>query len=57
MSRRGASDVPALSAHVVLAGRLSLAEAQGRGDGLKAMLAGRFGITHVTLEIEGDEQV
>ena len=47
-----ASDVPALSAHVVLAGQVSLHEAQVRGDGVKAMLAERFGIDHATLELE-----
>ena len=47
-----ASDVPALSAHIVFEGDLSLHEAQGRGDELKAMLAQRFGIAHATLELE-----
>jgi len=47
-----ASDEPALSAHVVLAGEVTLHEAQERGDGLKAMLAHRFGIGHSTLELE-----
>ena len=47
-----ASDVPALSAHVVLSGELSLHDAQVRGDGVKAMLAERFGIDHATLELE-----
>jgi cobalt-zinc-cadmium efflux system protein len=47
-----ASDVPALSAHVVLTGQVSLHQAQVRGDGVKAMLAGRFGIDHATLELE-----
>jgi cobalt-zinc-cadmium efflux system protein len=47
-----ASDVPALSAHVVLVGQVSLHEAQVRGDGVKAMLAERFGIDHATLELE-----
>jgi cobalt-zinc-cadmium efflux system protein len=47
-----ASDVPALSAHVVLAGEMSLHEAQIRGDGVKAMLAEHFGIDHSTLELE-----
>jgi cobalt-zinc-cadmium efflux system protein len=46
------SETPALSAHVVLAGEPSLHEAQARGDALKAMLAERFGIGHVTLELE-----
>jgi cobalt-zinc-cadmium efflux system protein len=47
-----ASDTPAMSAHVVLAGDVTLHEAQERGDELKAMLAERFGIAHVTLELE-----
>ncbi len=47
-----ASDTPALSAHVVLADEPSLHDAQERGDGLKAMLAERFGISHATLELE-----
>jgi cobalt-zinc-cadmium efflux system protein len=47
-----ASDVPALSAHVVLRGEVSLHEAQASGDRLKALLADRFGISHATLELE-----
>jgi cobalt-zinc-cadmium efflux system protein len=47
-----ASDVPALSAHVVLRGEVSLHEAQASGDRLKALLERRFGITHATLELE-----
>lgn len=47
-----ASDVPALSAHVVLSGDVTLHEAQERGDRLKAMLAERFGIEHATLQLE-----
>ena len=50
-----ASDVPALSAHVVLANEVSLHDAQARGDELKAMLAERFGIGHATLELECHE--
>jgi len=46
------SDMPALSAHVVLRDASTLHEAQLRGDELKAMLAERFGITHSTLELE-----
>lgn len=49
-----ASDVPALSAHVLLAGSPTLAEAHAHGDNVKAMLAARFGIEHVTLELEND---
>jgi cobalt-zinc-cadmium efflux system protein len=47
-----ASDLPALSVHVVLEGAPSLHDAQARGDRLKAMLAERFGIEHATLELE-----
>ena len=47
-----ASEVPSLSAHVVLAGTPDLHEAQGRADRLKAMLEQRFGIAHATLEME-----
>ena len=47
-----ASDVPALSAHIVLRGDLSLHEAQARGDRLKSVLGERFGIAHATLELE-----
>jgi cobalt-zinc-cadmium efflux system protein len=47
-----ASDEPALSAHVVLAGEVTLHQAQERGDELKGMLAERFGIGHSTLELE-----
>lgn len=46
------SETPALSAHVVLTGPLTLHEAQTRGDGLKATLAEEFGIEHATLELE-----
>ncbi len=47
-----ASDVPALSAHVVLAGEMSLHDAQAHGDRLKTLLEDRFGIEHATLELE-----
>jgi cobalt-zinc-cadmium efflux system protein len=46
------SETPALSAHVVLGGELTLHEAQARGDQLKTMLATEFGIEHATLELE-----
>lgn len=46
------SEAPALSAHVVVEGDVSLHEAQRRGDRLKEMLASRFGIEHATLEFE-----
>ena len=47
-----ASDVPALSAHVVFGGELTLHDAQQRGEQLKTMLEQRFGIGHATLELE-----
>ena len=47
-----ASDVPALSAHVVLGDGASLHAAQIQGDRLKTMLRERFGIEHATLELE-----
>lgn len=47
-----ASDVPALSAHVVLRDVDTLHDAQRAGDELKHMLADRFGIAHATLELE-----
>lgn len=47
-----ASDVPALSAHVVLGESVSLHDAQLHGDRLKAALAERMGIHHATLELE-----
>ena len=50
-----ASDLPALSAHVILEGEVSLHEAQERGDDIKAMLAERFEIDHATLELECHE--
>jgi cobalt-zinc-cadmium efflux system protein len=47
-----ASDVPALSAHVVLRGEPDLHDAQVAGERLKALLDERFGIDHATLELE-----
>lgn len=47
-----ASDMPALSAHVVLRPDMSLHEAQEHGARLKELLAERFGIEHATLELE-----
>jgi cobalt-zinc-cadmium efflux system protein len=47
-----ASDVPALSAHVVLRGEFTLHDAQESGDRLRTLLESRFGITHATLELE-----
>jgi cobalt-zinc-cadmium efflux system protein len=46
------SEQPALSAHVVLTGPLSLHEAQLRAGALKDMLGEQFGIDHATLEVE-----
>ena len=47
-----ASDVPALSAHVVIRGEVSLHDAQQRGEALKELLATKHGIAHATLELE-----
>lgn len=47
-----ASDVTALSGHVVLRDTTELHDAQEEGRRLKAMLAERFGIDHATLELE-----
>lgn len=47
-----ASDVVAFSGHVVLHEEVTLHQAQVEGDRLKAMLADRFHIEHVTLELE-----
>lgn len=47
-----ASDQPALSAHVVLEGEVSLHQAQERAVELKALLRERYGIVHSTLELE-----
>ena len=46
------SDLPALSVHVVVADEPPLHEAQILGDGLRALLAHRFGIQHTTIELE-----
>lgn len=47
-----ASDVPALSAHVVLDDDLSLHDAQEIGADLRRLLAALFGIGHATLDLE-----
>lgn len=47
-----ASNVPALSAHVVIGEDASLHDAQLLGDELKAELGRRFDIMHATLELE-----
>lgn len=48
-----ASDVPALSAHIVLDGEPTLREAQETTDQVRAALEQRFAIANVTLESEG----
>lgn len=48
------SEVRALSAHVVLAGNPTLAEAQAVGERIKIAVGPRFGIDHSTLELECD---
>ncbi len=47
-----ASDVPALSAHLVIAGEPSLRDAQRTADHVKTILARQYDITNVTLELE-----
>lgn len=47
-----ASDVAALSAHVVLADDQSLHDAQQVGDDLRDLLSSRFGINHATFDLE-----
>jgi len=47
-----ASDVPALSAHVVITGEISLHQAQLEGDRLRTKVHDRFGIEHTTFELE-----
>jgi len=47
-----ASDVPAASAHVVLSGQPTLHQAQQTSARVKAVLAKRFALTNVTLELE-----
>jgi len=46
------SEVRALSAHVVLAGRPTLEEAQVVGERIKTVVSGPFTIAHSTLELE-----
>lgn len=50
-----ASDVSACSAHVVLSGTPSLRQAQQIAEQVKAHLADRFGLVHVTLELESED--
>jgi cobalt-zinc-cadmium efflux system protein len=47
-----ASHVPALSAHVVIAGERSLHDAQLEGNRLRTAIGQRFGIDHTTFELE-----
>lgn len=47
-----ASDVRALSAHVVITGERTLHEAQVEGDRIRALVGERFGIEHTTFELE-----
>jgi cobalt-zinc-cadmium efflux system protein len=47
-----ASEVPALSAHVVLSSDFTLHDAQVQSDRLRRSLSERFGINHATLELE-----
>jgi cobalt-zinc-cadmium efflux system protein len=49
-----ASDVPVLSAHVVLEGEPSLRTAQSRAEQIRRELAKRFAITFATLELEAE---
>jgi cobalt-zinc-cadmium efflux system protein len=46
------SELPLLSAHVVATGHPTLEEAQQVGERVKLAVAGAFGITHATLELE-----
>jgi cobalt-zinc-cadmium efflux system protein len=48
-----ASDIPALSAHVVVTGEPTLRDAQGTAHHVRTVLAEQFDITNVTLELEG----
>ncbi len=47
-----ASDVPAASAHIVVYGQPTLREAQAVTEAVRAELADRFGLIHVTVELE-----
>jgi cobalt-zinc-cadmium efflux system protein len=50
-----ASDMPALSAHVVIAGERTLHDAQVEGNRIRALVHDRFGIEHTTFELECHE--
>jgi cobalt-zinc-cadmium efflux system protein len=52
-----ASDVPALSAHVVLVGEPTLGQAQHTAGQIRQLLADRFALTNVTLELETVEDL
>jgi cobalt-zinc-cadmium efflux system protein len=47
-----ASDTPALSAHLVVEGEITMHEAQQRGEAVRTVLERDFGIAHATLELE-----
>jgi cobalt-zinc-cadmium efflux system protein len=47
-----ASNMPALSAHVIITGERTLHEAQVEGDRIRANVLERFGIEHTTFELE-----
>jgi cobalt-zinc-cadmium efflux system protein len=47
-----ASDVPTLSAHVVITGEPTLRQSQDTADRIRAALKETFDLTHVTLELE-----
>jgi cobalt-zinc-cadmium efflux system protein len=47
-----ASNTPALSAHLVVEGDISMHEAEERGNRVRKLLEDRFGIAHATLELE-----
>jgi cobalt-zinc-cadmium efflux system protein len=51
------SELPALSAHLVLSGHPTLEQAQVVGERVKTMLGSRFAIAHATLELECEECV
>jgi len=47
-----ASDIPTLSAHLVLAGDPSLRDAQRTAESVRTTLSEHFALTHMTLELE-----
>lgn len=52
-----ASDVPALSAHVGLAGSPTLHQAQQSAAAIRDALAQAFDLTNVTLELEESNEI